>query len=624
MPARTDPRPTLARRASCLLLALAIASVSQAAEPGPSPPVQRKPDVIVYLIDTLRADHLGTYGYERDTSPALDRFAEEAVVFENAYAQSSWTKASVGALFTGLLPSRHGAVRRDQRLRDDATTLAEHLSAAGYRTVAFVSNPNVLPVFGFGQGFDDVFDVDSVMLKGTADRVHAAIYEYLDARAPETDEDRAPLFLYVHTRDPHAPYKPPKEFENRFPPALKGDPLRRVLSLYDGEIAFADAEIGRLFERLKRHDLYEDALIMVLSDHGEEFGDHGSSGHGHTLFEEQLRVPLIVRLPGRQRAGTRVKAPVRVVDVLPTVSDLLDIETPDGIDGISFRNSLRGTRGTTYDPTLFSELDLDGRAVRSLYRPPYKLIVQTLPRAEAGEWLYDLSADARERRNIASAKAPVVDALKQEIATLDAAASGGTYATFTNASALDAKHEIRGTLRAIDGTFSEIRSGSLEDGDVARLTPSGDAIELTLSLRNEPHPTGQNPPVIVDLDDVRFVLDPPDARLRIDLEVDGAPLETRDLLIGAGDAVTESMTVSPRAPSATLESPALAQTPDRPRPTVRIYTVPMASTTATVDPALDARLRALGYLGEDEADEPQRAEGMGFEPAARRPGAHPN
>lgn len=599
-------------RATAVWIALGLGCAplsSEAATPAP------RPDVVVYLIDTLRADHLGTYGYERDTSPTLDRFASEGVVFENAYAQSSWTKASVGSLFTGLLPSRHGAVRRDQRLRDEATTIAEHLRAAGYRTAAFVSNPNVLPVFGFGQGFDDVFDVDSVMRKGTADRVHTAVYEYLDTAAPTTDPERAPLFLYVHTRDPHAPYQPPAEFAQRFPAAVEGDPLQRVLSLYDGEIAFADEEIGHFFDRLKRHGLYDDALIVVLSDHGEEFGDHGSSGHGRTLFEEQLRVPLIVRLPGGRGAGTRIESPVRIVDLLPTVSDLLGIGTPEGLDGSSFEGRLRPASSAAYDPVLVSELDLDGRAVRGLYRPPFKLILQTLPEAEAGVWLYDLSSDARERRNLAGSNASVVDTLRDEIARLDAASNGGTHVALSNAAPIRATHTVRGALRAVGGTFVDVHTGALEDGDVVRVVPPGDAIEVDVTLRNEPNPIGQDPAVIVDVDDMRFSLDPPTTRLRVDLTVDGVALAAQDLLVGASGPLSTSadppgnaappdgFELSPTGPEALLGSPALAQAVEHPRPSVRIFTVPtLPTTTAVVDPALDARLRALGYLGPDSTD----------------------
>jgi arylsulfatase A-like enzyme len=561
------------------------------------------PHVIVYLIDTLRADHLGSYGYARETSRVLDGLAAEGVLFENAFAQSSWTKASVGSLFTGLFPSRHGAVRRDHRLRDDVLTLAELLQQHGYQTAAFLSNPNVLPIFGFDRGFGDVFDIESISRGGTADEVHAAVYEYLDQRV---EGDDTPLFLYIHSRDPHGPYDPPPPFQERFPvrsaPSDAGYHLEEMLAAYDGEIAFNDHEIQSLLERLRRAGIYENAVIAVMSDHGEEFLDHGSWSHGQTLYEEQLRVPMIIRLPGAQRAGSRIREPIRVIDFLPTLAAFLNLELTDEIDGQSFLPLLLGQDATSYTPTFFSELNLDGRVIRSLTRGRFKLIDQRLPLSEAGLKLYDLSEDSGEQNDLSKKEQVLGRALHEHLAHIESTLNGGTHVAISNAVGLETVHATRGRLRAIDGSFSNVINSSLEAGDEVKLNPERDLIEFSLDLRNHGNPLGQNPAVIVDVDRFQFSMEPTDARFQLEIEFDGQPLDPEELRLGRS-------LVAPRAelpfvtraldPRIQIASGALPRSLGGSRPNCRVYSVlQLREDSVEVDAELDARLRALGYLGE--------------------------
>jgi arylsulfatase len=313
------------------MLAGACAHERDASRPAPAR------NLIVYLVDTVRADHLGCYGYRLPTSPALDAFALEAVLFENAYAQSSWTKPAVASIFTGLRPWRHGANQRRQRLADEAVTLAEILAAAGYRTAGFITNPNVGGAFGFRQGFERYH---AEREEQSGESVRRAAFDWLEARG----EDARPFFLYLHTVEPHSPYRDALDRAGEFGARL-ADPqigLRRhlralgdgslraapetvseLVALYDAEVAAADTSFGALLDELGRRGLADETIIVFVSDHGEEFADHGGFEHSRTLYEEVLRVPLIVRAPGF--APRRVAASAQHVDLLPTLLDLVAV-----------------------------------------------------------------------------------------------------------------------------------------------------------------------------------------------------------------------------------------------------------------------------------------------------------
>lgn len=238
-------------------------------------PAAPRPNVIIYLIDALRRDHVGCYGYFRDTTPAIDRFARDSIIFTNAYAQSSWTKPSVGTLFTGRYASAHGAIER-QNVLYPFPTLAESMKKNGYGTAAFVTNLNVFPEFGYGKGFEKFFRID-VAPKTPADRLNAVFFNYLEKKQEK------PLFLYLHSMDPHYPYVPPPPYDTKYSDikpagdaAGKTRPVSEDMNRYDGEVAFNDCHLGKFIERLKKAGMYENSLIIVMSDHGEAFMDHGN------------------------------------------------------------------------------------------------------------------------------------------------------------------------------------------------------------------------------------------------------------------------------------------------------------------------------------------------------------
>ena len=316
-------------------------SVGEQSEPAlPSP----RPDIIIYLVDALRADHLGCYGYPRAVSPNVNAFAEDAILFENAIGQSSWTRSSVASIFTGLWPLTHSVVGRKDGLSGDGLTLAEILGEAGYQTVAVVTNPNVANAFGMDQGFQ-VFEKLGHD-EGANVVVDRAIH-WLEDR-----EDHRPLALYVHSSDPHNPYLPPEEYRQRFAPDSDDlvkeilahrkkerwdpneDTIRKLKDLYDGEIAFNDHEFGRLLAHLSAREKCKAVLLVYVSDHGDEFFEHGQWAHGHNLHLGTLNVPLIVRFPGDSPAQ-RIGQPVQHADLLPTLLEYLGLEVPDTIQGRS-------------------------------------------------------------------------------------------------------------------------------------------------------------------------------------------------------------------------------------------------------------------------------------------------
>jgi arylsulfatase A-like enzyme len=298
-----------------------------------------RPNLVLISIDTLRADHLGCYGYSRDTSPNLDRLALEGVLFEHAYAPAPWTLPSHASLFTGLYPAEHGVVKDTHRLDDRHVLLPEALAELGYRSAAIVSTvPYLRRSYGFKQGWVSYDDRSSFgpskkwAIASNSEKVYRGALKQLDQLG------KGPFFLFVHDYDVHANYVPPAPFDRLFGPprsaelpSAKDDwraRRQRELPQYDGEIRWVDDWIGKLVEELRRRDLLEHTVIAVVADHGEEFFEHGFWGHGANLFDSVLHVPWIVRFPGARHAGTRIAAPVSLVDVPATLLALAGSEAP--------------------------------------------------------------------------------------------------------------------------------------------------------------------------------------------------------------------------------------------------------------------------------------------------------
>ena len=380
-------------------------------------PGAERPNILLYLIDTLRADHLGAYGYRLPTSPNIDALAADALTFTHALAQASWTRPATGSILTGLYPNGHGAVGLRDGLRPAVPTLADLVRARGYHTAAVVTNVNVGGGFGFDRGFEEFTylpeNEKQPWVHARSDAVNDVVLPWLQAHTEE------PFLLYVHVTDPHQPYTPPNRLDERFrnpgltsplagqlqptrwllerPDRITPDNLHFLESLYDGEIAFTDQSFGKIVDQLQRLGLYDRTVIVVMADHGEEFHDHGALGHGYTLYTEQLAVPLIVRLPGARHQARRVSCLARQIDVLPTLLDVLDITPPLALAG---RSLLTRVDAPCLDPESFAQTSLNEHAERvAVIADGWKWIEA----AEAGGHaeLFDLATDPGEKRNLA-------------------------------------------------------------------------------------------------------------------------------------------------------------------------------------------------------------------------------
>lgn len=390
--------------------------------------------LVLIVIDTLRADHLGAYGYPRPTSPGLDRWAAQGALFENALASSPWTLPSFGSIFTGRYPSahqagrvlKHGLFDREVAKLDGSTrTLPEILQREGFATAAIVTNAFLHPSFGVARGFEsyDFFQTvrgDSRRAQEVVDRALA----WLDAR------DERPFFLLVHFFDPHISYDPPDSTRGRFSSDYAGEltyPVyqqlqiraglieldaadrRFISSAYDEEIAYLDGQLDRLLGAMANRGLFDEALVVLTADHGEELFDHDGFEHGHSQYQELLHVPLVFWGPGVVDA--RITAPASHVDFLPTLLDALDISAPGGLAGISLWPALRG-ESEPPSRALLAEGILYGAERKALLRWPFKLI-----EGEDGgaAQLFDLSADPRERRDLAATQIAGREALAAEL-----------------------------------------------------------------------------------------------------------------------------------------------------------------------------------------------------------------
>ncbi len=338
-----------------------LATLAAAALVGGAGCAGDRPNVIVVVVDTLRADRVGVAGGRRGLTPFLDSLGESGVIFPNAYSTSSWTNPAVASLFTSRYPSQHRVTTFESRLADAEETLAERLRAAGWRGLGVVGNFRLTQALGFAQGFDVWFS-RLFARKATTQQLAQDTIRYYDRHVARFFWRRwQPLLLYLQPMEPHAPYDPPAEARRAFarPPgpgtseseamakvisiprwdALSPDEVAYVESLYDAEVAALDARLRRLFTRLRTRGLLDHAIVVVTADHGEEFGEHGGFLHGFALYEESVRVPLIMTGPGLP-AGRVVRDEVSLVDVAPTVLELLGLPPEPRFEGRSLLSRL--------------------------------------------------------------------------------------------------------------------------------------------------------------------------------------------------------------------------------------------------------------------------------------------
>jgi arylsulfatase A-like enzyme len=415
-----------------LLAILVLASAAACSGAPEEAPTADRPNVLLIVVDTLRADKLGCFGSDLAATPRIDALAAESVRFENAYSHAPWTLPSFASLLTSLYPPQHGAggfIQNFSKLADDRQTIGESFGAAGYETASVVNVDFLTAAFGLTQGFDHVdFEVypDNVRVR-TATRTTDAALTWLGTRRAR------PFFLLVHYFDPHMIYSPPREFRAEFAAPEDRDAggwifgtraqivaqhegrvrfdeatVRRAERLYDGEVAYTDHEVGRLLDALDGLGLREETIVVFTADHGEEFWDHGGIAHGHTIYEEQVHVPLLFSWPGRIAPGT-VQAAVGHVDVAPTLCDLAGIETDPRFAGKSLAGGLAGQ--AMADRPVLQMGNFWGPPIVGWRRDGHKLIVWPDERLE----LFDLRTDPGETDNLDSREPERVAALLEEL-----------------------------------------------------------------------------------------------------------------------------------------------------------------------------------------------------------------
>lgn len=396
--------------------------------------------VILISIDTVRWDHLGCYGYPRDTTPSIDALAGDGVVFEAAFAPSTNTAPSHATILTGLYPYTHGVVRNRYQLKEGVETLAQYLEPAGFRSGAFVSSYTLQKKHtNLDRGFGHYDDALTTRTERFAKQTNEAAVAWLKGEAHLRD----PTFLFFHLFDPHYPYTPPAEYARRFAKpgrtnlragglhqirAKGGEPeqLEEYVRFYDSELAYADATVGELFSALERHGYWNESLVIVLSDHGETLDDRTwPFDHGARAYEEQIRVPLIIRFPDGTGAGRRISVPVHHVDIVPTILEYLRLPLPPGLQGRSLMPLIRGSDEGDPKRLIFSSARPEPERVKEIEAPlvkegqilalrawPNKLIAYP---ATGGFFyqLFDLARDPKERTSLAAERIEEVQKLAE-------------------------------------------------------------------------------------------------------------------------------------------------------------------------------------------------------------------
>jgi len=378
----------------------------------------QRPNVILIVVDTLRADHVDCYGNKRTTTPHIDALAREGILFKNAISTAPWTLPSVASILTSQYPSvlgiREEYVKLDQRF----TLLPEVLKNHDYSTYGVTSAPLVTSNIGFGRGYDDYNEEhlsghESVSSPGVTEQSVSFV------KKPHTK----PFFLFSYYFDPHYNYILHKKYN--YYPSYKGklrsnhsisalwryrdqfskDDIKYLVSLYDSEIAFTDEHIGKLINELKKQGMYDNSVIIITADHGEEFMERGWIGHSITLHQELIRVPLIMKFPGLE--ARKINTPVSLIDIMPTICSYLGIQIPNGLDGqainIKTGSSMikRPVFSETFNPQVHREGPIEPIAFRSVVLGNMKLIYDEKKNLA---FIYDLSKDPYEQYNLADAK----------------------------------------------------------------------------------------------------------------------------------------------------------------------------------------------------------------------------
>jgi arylsulfatase A-like enzyme len=384
----------------------------------------RRPDIVLITLDASRPDRFSCYGYDRPTTPNIDRLGEESLVFTNVFALSPNTRISVPTMITGFSYLNHQVTEDDSTLGDEATTLAEYLQEAGYRTACFSANPNNSRAIGDDQGYDEFFELWTEVPRTVSKKA-----EFLTERALEWlagFDDAQPLHLQLHFIPPHAPYEPAPEFDLFTDPAYDGwcdgtpntlrtidkairrvndADLAQITALYDGNLRAVDASVARVLDALKSRERWQDTVVLVTSDHGEAFFEHRRMLHNNTVYDEMLRVPFILRLPGgRHPDGLDLNRPATLADIVPTLLATASLQPSTTLDGADLLQPRAAT-----DAHILVARTAYYYPLRALRTPRWKLVLTTSGQAR----LYDLAFDPGEHQNVGFENLPTLVGLGQ-------------------------------------------------------------------------------------------------------------------------------------------------------------------------------------------------------------------
>jgi arylsulfatase A-like enzyme/Flp pilus assembly protein TadD len=430
------------------VLALVILVSCRSSEHKTVPARLRPLNLVLVTIDTLRADRLGCYGYSKIETPNLDALARKGVLFENALAQAPLTAPSHASMMTGLYPTMHKV--RDTGgfvLSPSNATLASTLQEQGWDTAAFVGASVLKKRFGFSRGFtvyDDEFGKSGESVEGTRERRAGEVVDR--AVAWLGSQSGKPFFLWVHVYDPHMPYDPPSPFREKY----KG-------RLYDGEVAYTDQQLGRLFDAIAQKSPGGNTLIAVLSDHGESFSEHGEYAHGVFLYDATLRIAFMLSGPGVP-AGLRVKQQARSIDLFPTLLELMGGKAPEAVQGASLVPAFTGKEvpaAWSYEETLFPKINMGWAELRGIRTNRWKYI--RAPRPE----LYDLAQDTGETVNVIASHPAEFRELEAKLKTV----AGSQGAEKVETAALDQR------------TMSELKSLGYLSGSQQRYELTGQGVD---------------------------------------------------------------------------------------------------------------------------------------------------
>ncbi len=552
----------------------------------------RRPNVLLISIDSLRADHLKCCGYTRTTSPTLDSLAAAGCLFRKAIAQSSWTLPSHTSIFTSLYLSSHGVNSPHDALTLDAKTLSEGLRDAGYLTGAVIAGGPLLPMYGLNQGFDYY---DATCFTDKFDDVrnhctHARALEWLDRCGD------APFFLFVHYWDVHHSYIPPPPYDEMFDPGYDGRvdgrhilklipadlprrDLEHLVALYDGEIAHTDRYIGSLLQELRSRGMSHNTLLVVTSDHGDELLDHGATGHGHTVYQELIHVPLIWVDPEARHRPEPVDYTVQTIDIAPSILDRLGLPIPPSMEGTSLLGYTRGLQQRARPA--FSEAATSDHRYAVLTESA-KLVASAYRQFRG----YNLAADPSEQNPLAPDRLPQGAQLDRALkayfdspgrtrVTLELRVAGG-----------QARGDLQVSLMSL--WMVGVESFGLEPSDT--LEVAHDSTRVTLALDCPPG----------DVDGVSLRLFSEETAVWVEPTFRHRPVRPNEVTLGADSRPHEGVPLKVRADDPVLEgAPEQFSPTPAGRPGVYVWVVKegLAPTVPIeLEKEFQEQLRALGYL----------------------------